>query len=447
MIVHTAIIGAGPTGLFLGAALARRGHQVSIIDRDPGPARDGSWSRRGVMQFHHAHFFRPQVVNAVRTEMPDAYQGLLSLGAEPITVPLPDGSEQIMGLRCRRQTFETALRASAVATPGVALRLGHVDAVTSEDGWATGLRVDGASLAADFVIDASGRAGRATRALRPHPTAGGICGIAYVDRQYQLHDGAEPGPLLGPAAWQANFDGYQVIIFTHERGIFSVLLIRPTDDPDLLLLRHEPAFEASCRAIPGLSDWTDPQRSRPITPVLPGGTLMNYYRSQKGPDGHLALPGLLFVGDAVCTTTPNFGRGITTSLLQAKEALRLIDEHEDDHLALGERFDAWCEANMRPWVEDHAHMDESLRRRWSGQDVDLNTRIPSDLIMAAAEVDPAISPAITPYVTMTGLPACLDPVEPLAHAVFVAGWRPVASPGPTRTELAEVIKSTLRNLV
>src|SRR5471030_2862175 len=132
MIVHTAIIGAGPTGLFLGSALARRGHQVSIIDRDPGPARDGSWPRRGVMQFHHAHLFRPQVVNAVRTEMPDAYQGLLSLGAEPITVQLPDGSEQTVGLRCRRQTFETALRASTVATPGVALRLGHVDAVTSE---------------------------------------------------------------------------------------------------------------------------------------------------------------------------------------------------------------------------------------------------------------------------------------------------------------------------
>jgi hypothetical protein len=147
----------------------------------------------------------------------------------------------------------------------------------------------------------------------------------------------------------------------------------------------------------------------------------------------------------VCTTTPNLGRGITTSLLQAQEALRLIDDHEHDHIALGERFDSWCEANMRPWVEDHAHMDESLRRRWSGQDVDLNARIPSDLIMAAAEVDPAISPAITPYVTMTGLPACLDPVEPLAHAVFAARWRPVASPGPTLTELAEVIKSTLRD--
>jgi 2-polyprenyl-6-methoxyphenol hydroxylase-like FAD-dependent oxidoreductase len=440
-LVHTAIIGAGPTGLFLGSALARRGHRVTVVDRDPGPRADGSWPRRGVMQFHHAHAFRAQAVQAVRTEMPDAYEGLLAMGAEPVSLQLPDGSHLPMGMRCRRQTFETALRASAVATPGLTLHLGHVDAVTSDEGRATGLEVDGTPLAADLVIDASGRAGRVTRSLRGEPTAGGTCGIAYVDRQYQLHAGAETGPLVNPIAWQANCDGYLVIIFIHELGIFSVLIVRPTDDRDLVGLRHEAAFTAACRAIPGLSDWTDPERSRPITPVLPGGTLMNYYRSQTGPDGHLALPGLLFVGDAVCTTTPNFGRGITTSLLQATEALRLIDDHGDDHVTLGEAFDAWCEANMRPWVEDHAQMDESIRRRWAGEDIDLSARLPSDLIMTAAEVDPGISPAVMPYMTMTALPSCLDAVEPLARAVYATGWRPATAPGPTRSELAELIGS------
>ena len=31
------VVGAGPTGLTSGAALARRGHRVVAIDRDPGP--------------------------------------------------------------------------------------------------------------------------------------------------------------------------------------------------------------------------------------------------------------------------------------------------------------------------------------------------------------------------------------------------------------------------
>ena len=56
--VRVAIIGAGPTGLFLGAALQRRGHAVTVVDRDGGPEPDGSWPRKGVMQFHHAHAFR-----------------------------------------------------------------------------------------------------------------------------------------------------------------------------------------------------------------------------------------------------------------------------------------------------------------------------------------------------------------------------------------------------
>ena len=55
------IVGAGPAGLTLGAALARRRHRVVAVDRDPGPAPDGSWRRRGVMQFEQAHGFRPQV--------------------------------------------------------------------------------------------------------------------------------------------------------------------------------------------------------------------------------------------------------------------------------------------------------------------------------------------------------------------------------------------------
>jgi len=34
-------VGAGPTGLFAGMALARR---VTVVDRDTGPRADGSWS-------------------------------------------------------------------------------------------------------------------------------------------------------------------------------------------------------------------------------------------------------------------------------------------------------------------------------------------------------------------------------------------------------------------
>lgn len=442
--MRVAIIGAGPAGLLVGAGLARRGHEVTAVERDPGPATDGSWPRLGVMQFHHAHAFRYQVLQALQEELPEAVQRWFAAGAERAVMRLPDGGEIPMGVLSRRETFERALRASVLSDSRLQVRRGHVDEVTRRHGRAVGVRVDGVHLQADLVIDASGRAGRATRSLRPAPASGGPCGIAYVDRQYQLHPGAGPGPLVNPIAWQADFEGYQAIIFRHEHGIFSVLLVRPANDPVLSQLRHEPAFSAACRAIPGLADWVDPDRARPITSVLPGGPLLNAYRGQTGPDGRLALPGLVFVGDAVATTTPTFGRGVTTTSLQARQLLRLIDEHGTDAGAVGESFDTWCTEQIKPWVDDHVHMDESTRRRWAGEDIDLSQSLPSDLILAAAEADPSIRAAIGGYLGMTALPSSLGVVEPRARARYARGWRPRLAPGPTRDELADIVRTAQR---
>ena len=149
------------------------------------------------------------------------------------------------------------------------------------------------------------------------------------------------------------------------------------------------------------------------------------------------------VGDAVATTTPTFGRGLTTSFLQVRQLLSLLDTEPDPGL-VGEPFDAWCEDNMLPWVLDHVHMDGDVVRRWQGGDVDLTRRLPSDLILAAAAVDPGIGRATAGYLTMLETPSCLDPVEPLARAVYESGWRPEYSPGPSRGELVEIVEAALR---
>jgi 2-polyprenyl-6-methoxyphenol hydroxylase-like FAD-dependent oxidoreductase len=138
------VVGAGPTGLFTAMALARRGHGVTVVDRDPGPQPDGSWSRRGVMQFHHPHAFRAQVVEALQAELPEVWCDLLAAGAQPMEAPAgPNGSEGpqlVMGIRCRRLTFERVLRAAAEREPGVVLRVGHVDDVCTDRGRARGPR-------------------------------------------------------------------------------------------------------------------------------------------------------------------------------------------------------------------------------------------------------------------------------------------------------------------
>jgi 2-polyprenyl-6-methoxyphenol hydroxylase-like FAD-dependent oxidoreductase len=439
--MRVAIIGAGPAGLFLGSALAGRGHDVVAVDRDTRPPT-GYWPRPGVMQFHHAHGFRPQVGMALGREWPAALDAWLALGAEPITFDVPGMGVVPAGHRSRRETFERALRTTADTVPGLSIERGHVDGVISSAGRVRGIVVDGSPIEADLVVDASGRSGRSVDGLRAPASLGGPCGMAYVDRQYRLHDGAEPGPMSNPLAWQGDFDGYQVLVFLHERGHFSVVLIRPTADPALKDLRHQVAFEAACTAIPGLAAWTDPERAAPVTDVLPGGPLYNTYRGQGGHDGGPCIPGLVSVGDAVATTTPIFGRGVAMAFDQVGRLLALLDSEPDPGL-VGEPFDAWCEQNMLPWVADHVHSDADAVRRWEGGDVDPARPLPSDLILAAAERDPAIAPATGGYVSMLQLPSCLDPVEPLARVVYESGWRPVFAPGPTRAELREIVAGVL----
>jgi 2-polyprenyl-6-methoxyphenol hydroxylase-like FAD-dependent oxidoreductase len=391
------------------------------------------------MQFHHAHAFRQTVVEALGREAPEALDRWLAAGVEPIEFEDFGGTVQRIGLRSRRETFERALRAAAIATPGFTLRRGHVQAVLEEGGRAAGVLVDGVALAADLVVDASGRAGRATRDLGERAGIGGPCGQAYVDRVYRLRPGAEPGPMTNPIAWQAELDGYLSRVFRHEAGLFSVLVVRRSDDVELRALRDPDAFEAATRAIPGLDVWTDPARSTPVTDVLAGGALLNVYRGQCDLDGELVLPGLFFVGDSVATTTPVFGRGITTTLWQCEALLSLLDHDAADLSGVGHAFDAWSADTMKPWVEDHIHMDACHVDRWNGADVDLGSPLPSDLILSAAEVRPEIMQHAGGYLSMAALPASLRAAEPIAREVYGGGWRPAYAPGPTRDELVDIV--------
>ncbi|MBM2614445.1 FAD-dependent monooxygenase [Actinoplanes sp. LDG1-06] len=441
--MEVAVAGAGPTGLFTAVALARRGHRVAVIDRDPGPAADGTWERRGVMQFHHPHGFRPQISEALAAEMPEMLTALDQAGAERIVFRGGDGEPAPhAALRCRRAVFERVLREFATAEPGVSLVRGHVDDVLRSGGRAAGLRVDGRSFDADLVINASGRAARLADDLRA-PGEGGDCGLAYVSRQYALLPDAERGPMNAPVGIIQTLAGYMIAIFLHDRGTFSALFIRPADDRRFGALRFPAAFEAAALAVPALAAWVDPSRSTPITPVLPGGRLYNTYRGQLDAAGRVGLPGLLHVGDAVCTTNPSAGRGIAVSLRQAVALVRLLDAHPGDPEAVALAFDGWCVDNVRPWFSDHVSWDTDILRRWAGGDIDTTRRLPSDLIMEATEADPTLLRVVGPYMAMEALPSTLDEIEPRARAIYARGWRPPPHPGPSRDELASLIAAAV----
>jgi 2-polyprenyl-6-methoxyphenol hydroxylase-like FAD-dependent oxidoreductase len=409
---------------------------VVVIDRDRGPDGGQRWDRRGVMQFHHPHFFRQQVADALLAEMPEVWHGLLAAGAQPATVPGQPGVPA--GLHCRRLTFERVLRSAARAQPGVMLRTGHVDEICGQRGRVTGVRAGGGWVDADLVIDAGGRAGRLTRALRA-PADGGDCGISYVSRQYQLLLGAPHGPVNMPFGVLVTYPGYLAAAFLHDNRIVSALIARASADRPLAALRSPAAFDAATEAIPALAAWTGPAQARPITPVLPGGRLYNSYRGQLNRAGQVALAGLICVGDSVCTTNPQAGRGVTTSLLQARQLIRLLDEHPADLTSCSLAFDHWCTGHIKPWFDDHVRWDTDLIRRWSGHDVDLTRPLPSDLIVAAVQADPELIRVVGPYQAMLTLPGSLDAAQARAREIYASGWRPPIPPGPSRQELAALV--------
>jgi 2-polyprenyl-6-methoxyphenol hydroxylase-like FAD-dependent oxidoreductase len=422
------VVGAGPAGLMVAAALARRGHQLTVVDRDPGPTAAG-WHRRGVMQFEHAHGFRPQVALVLEDEWPAAYDAWLRLGAEPVEVPNPTGPRPVVIMRSRRSTFERALREAAATSRNLDLRTGHVDRLVTQGSRVTGAVVDGSRVDADLVVDASGRSGRV--AGLPGGDAVGLdgsCGLAYVDRTYRLREGASPGPMRGPIGWNGEFVGYQTLVFPHERGHFSVVLIRPTADEELKVLHREEAFDAACRLIPPLAEWTQDGRAVPTSRVMVGGNLRNVYHRHPAVAGHVRL------GDSVATTTPTRGRGIALAAMQLMALLGLVDDGADLP-TVAEPFGAWCDAALEPWVEDHIEVDGWTVRRWQGDDVDLTEPLTSDLIARAALADERIAEVAAGYQAMTAPPASLRAAEPWARAVYETGWRPPYDEGPTRDEL------------
>ncbi len=230
-------------------------------------------------------------------------------------------------------------------------------------------------------------------------------------------------------------------MFPHDNGFFSTLIARSSNDHALAALRHTDQFEAAARAIPALAAWTDPLRAQPHTPVLTGGHLHNTYQGQLDDTGAVALPGLVFVGDTVCTTNPSLGRGVTTSLLQARELLRLLEHDAGDPAGVATAFDHWCTANIAPWFHDHVHSDAALIDRWTGAAIDLTRPLPSDLVVAAGAADPSLMPLVAPYLGMRALPASLDPLQPRVRQLYADGWRPPVPDGPTRDHLADMITS------
>ena len=174
------VLGSGLTGLTAAMLLARDGHAVTVLDGDPAPPPEGAetawreWARPGVAQFRQLHFLLPRWRAIMAEELPDVLVAMLGAGATrtnvlhqrsaDVTGGWRPGDERFDAVTARRPVIEAAVAGVAARTPGVTIRRGVrvsglVTAGRSAVPRVVGVRTDGGELAADLVVDATGRHG------------------------------------------------------------------------------------------------------------------------------------------------------------------------------------------------------------------------------------------------------------------------------------------------
>ncbi len=131
---RVAVVGAGVGGLAATLALARAGHPVTLVDRDPFPtAADPeaafATERAGAPQVHHTHGLLARLVVELRRAQPDVLDDILAAGGTTLPAlgdlgePQP-GDEDLAVLIVGCTTLDWALRRKVLAEPNVEVRTG-----------------------------------------------------------------------------------------------------------------------------------------------------------------------------------------------------------------------------------------------------------------------------------------------------------------------------------
>ncbi|ASW56792.1 NAD(P)/FAD-dependent oxidoreductase [Plantactinospora sp. KBS50] len=470
------IVGSSVVGLATALALADQGHQVELLERVTGPLPDtvdeaAAWQRPTVPQSVHSHAFASLLCNLLRDRAPDVHQGLLAAGGREINLadhvpptlenfqrqPADDDLRMVV---TRRSTFELVLRQRTLSRPGVTLSTGATvrGLLAAEDDphRVVGVRLaDGNVRRADIVVDATGRRSAigtwlAELGLPAPATDSESARIVYYTRHYRMLTDRPPGPLNRGFGAGGTWDSYTAVLFLGDNRTFSISLGVLPDDTELKRLREPAAFTAALRATPLLAGWVAPGNSEPISPVYAMGGLDNEIRLPEV-DGPQAA-GLFSVGDAVCTTNPAYGRGISLGFAHAFQLADLLAEHPKVDEEQSREFVRRTGRLMRPWLEEARANDRARAALWEAAAAGRPPQRPPagivtfGLAVAASTRDAEVWRRVANVMMMLRPPATLyaDDDSRARIGRALAGGPPPQLPGASRQQLLAAIDAAER---
>lgn len=454
--MRIAVAGGGIAGLSAGLALARAGHEVTVVERDAPASLDDpfGWHRPGAPQFHHPHVLLARACNELLDHAPDVYAHLVAAGATEIPVSHPDArpDPELRALGVRRPVLEWALSKAIADEPGVHMRHETVRdlAYDAETGGATvqGLVTDSAHVPADLVVDALGRnsplPARLRRLSRRHgevagpfvkPTltgdaaieaASGVpCGMTYLSRFYRLRGDHPHRPSHHTVPARAEFGFASAILFWADSGHVGLVVFLPAGDRRLRAFGTDKAFDEIVASSPVLDDFIGPARAEPVTGVRAMGQLRAAWRQPVGDSGRLPARNVVTVGDAYCHTNPLYGWGVSMAFAQAfalPEALAAASDAVEAQAAYAHRTGP--EAADR--YAASTGMDGWHGRIWRGEPVDfLSARTEPDAFrvrafgLAAAAIPP-VHQRLARWTGVLDPSAALDEDEAVKDTVLAA---------------------------
>ncbi|HET8626167.1 MAG TPA: NAD(P)/FAD-dependent oxidoreductase [Thermomicrobiales bacterium] len=331
------VVGAGPAGAVTSLLLARRGHDVLLLDKATFP-RDKPCAEYLSPEIN-VLLARLGMLAAVEAAQPARLRGFIIVppGGRPFRGDFAPGGAHAYGLALSRTTFDTILLERARAA-GVTVREGfRVGDLLREDGRVVGVRGrqrgrrDEEELRATVTVGAdglhsvvAGRLGLARHLAAPRRLAlvTHLAGVARLGDYGEMH--AAPGCYVGVAPLGGD--------------LANVALVVPLAEGPAVAGRRERYFRDALGRFPLLAGRLD--RARLVKPLLAVGPLAVRAR-------RYSAAGALLLGDAARFYDPFTGEGIYRALRGGELASEVIAAA----LAAGDvsaralaRFDRACRA-------------------------------------------------------------------------------------------------------